>query len=273
MISELCTYDLATGAIHVVLRHEGRIEAPNWHPDGYLVVNGEGRLWRVALDEPALVAIDVGRIGGLNNDHGLSPDGLTLAISAKSETGASCVYLLPAAGGEPSRVTPEVPSWWHSWSPDGSRLAYASMRDSGPVAIRTCALDGSDEVLVTDAFDHADGPDYSPDGRWVWFNGERDGMVDLWRAHPDGSGLERMTTRSTVDWFPHPSPDGRHVLYLAYASGTLGHPADREVALMLMPASGGEATEAVRLRGGQGSINVPCWAPDSRGFAFMRYPA
>ena len=273
MTSELCIHDLRTGETRVVLRHDGLIEAPNWHPQEYLIVNGEGRLYRVPLDAPALHPIDTGSVGALNNDHGLSPDGATLAISAKSETGASCIYLLPVAGGEPVRVTPLTPSWWHSWSPDGLRLAYASARGAGPVAIRTCRLDGSDEVLVTDAFDHADGPDHTPDGAWIWFNGERDGSVDLWRIRPDGTGAERMTSRATVDWFPHPSPDGRLVLYLAYPAGTLGHPAGREVALMLMPADGGEAREAVRLRGGQGTINVPCWAPDSSAFAFMRYPA
>ena len=276
MISELCIHDLETGKARVVLAHEGLLEAPNWHPEGFLLVNGEGRLFRVALEAPALVEVSTGRIGGLNNDHGLSPDGRTLAISGKTETGKSCVYVLPVGGGEPVRVTPEVPSWWHGWSPDGGRIAYASMRGDGPVAIRTCALDGSDERLVTDAFDHADGPDYDPEGL-IWFNGEREGSVDVWIVRPDGSDLVPMTDGPSVDWFPHPSPDGAHVLFLAYPAGTLAHPAMLEVELRLMPRIGGPSRVVERIagahRGGQGTINVPCWAPDSSAFAFMRYRA
>lgn len=272
MISELCLHDPASGGTRVLLRHEGHIEAPNWHPDGFLLVNGDGRLFRVPLDAPALHPVPTGRVSGLNNDHGLSPDGRTLALSAKSETGpASCIYLVPVEGGEPVRVTERVPSWWHGWSPDGARLAYVGVRDGGPVRPYTCALDGSDERLLADGFDHVDGTDYSPDGAWVWFNGEREGAVDLWRVRPDGSDLERMTEGPSVDWFPHPSPDGRHVLFLAYPPGTRGHPGGLDVELRLMPAGGGEARTVERLHGGQGTINVPCWAPDASGFAFMRF--
>lgn len=275
MISELCILDVGTGETRVILRHEGHIEAPNWHPDGWLLVNGEGRLFRVPLEAPELVAVDTGFAVACNNDHGISPDGRRIVISDKTRTDASCIYLLPIEGGEPERVTPQGPSWWHGWSPDGARLAYAGARDGGPdggpVLVYTCALDGSDEVCLTPGFEHVDGPDYSADGRWIWFNGERDGSVDLWRVRPDGSAMERMTKGDSVDWFPHPSPDGRHVVYLAYPTGTQGHPGGLDVGLRLMPQAGGESRELCRLHGGQGTINVPSWAPDGRAFAFMRY--
>ena len=272
MRSELCIHELGTSETTVLLVHDGIIEAPNWHPDGYLLVNGDGRLVRVPLGAPALEEVPTGRVTGLNNDHGLSPDGRTLAISGKSETGKSCIYVMPIAGGEPIRVTAQVPSWWHGWSPDGERLAYAGVRcANGPVSLYTCRVDGSDEVCVAEDFDHIDGPDYTPDGCWIWFNGEADGRVDLWRIRPDGFGRERMTDGDTVDWFPHPSPDGTQVLFLAYPPGTRGHPANLDVALRIMPAQGGESREVAALFGGQGTINVPCWAPDGRRFAFMRF--
>ena len=277
MISELCTYDLASATVTVVLRHDGQIEAPNWHPEGALVVNGSGRLYRVALDAPSLVPVDTGFATGLNNDHGLSPDGRKLALSDKVETGKSCIYLMDWAahgtGGVLTRVTERVPSWWHGWSPDGMRLVYAAVRDQGPVSIWSCKLDGSDERCVARDFDHADGPDYSADGQWVWFNGERDGAVNLWRVRPDGTDLQQMTDDTAVNWFPHPSPDGAHVVYLAYPPGTRGHPGGLDVTLCLLPQRGGASREVVALRGGQGSINVPSWAPDSHAFAFVRYPA
>lgn len=269
MQSEVCLSDLS-GDVEVVLQTSLHLEAPNWHRDGYLILNGGGRLWRLPLETGELGPIDTGFAARLNNDHGLSPDGTTLAISDATEEGKSCIYLLPVGGGQPGRVTGRVPSWWHGWSPDGQRLAYAAAR-GGPVTICTCRLDGSDEVELTPGFDHCDGPDYSADGEWVWFNGERDGSVDLWRVRPHGSDLERMTREETVDWFPHPSPCGRHLVYLAYPPGTKGHPGEKDVALRLMPQDGGESREIVRLHGGQGTINVPSWAPDGERFAFVRY--
>jgi Tol biopolymer transport system component len=271
MRSELCIHDLESGETSVLLAQDGVIEAPNWHPDGFLLVNGGGRLFRVPLEAPSLREVPTGAVGGLNNDHGISPDGRWVAISAHGEDRRSCIWVMPVEGGEPRRVTPLVPSWWHGWSPDGERLAYVAARDGGPILPFTCRLDGSDETLLVGGFDHVDGTDYSPDGAWIWFNGERDGRVDLWRVRPDGTDLERMTSGETVDWFPHPSPDGARVLFLAYPPGTKGHPAMLDVALCLMPAEGGEAQVVVRLRGGQGTINVPCWAPDGRRFAFVRF--
>ncbi len=270
MISELCLCGL-DGGVEVLLRHDGHIEAPNWHPDGYLVVNGDGRLFRVPLDAPALEPIDTGFANRCNNDHGLSPDGRMLVISDQSQTPKSCIYTLPVSGGAPTRVTEHTPSWWHSWSPDGTRLAYAAARGDGPVALHTCALDGSDERQVTDGFVHVDGPDYTPDGAWIWFNGETSDGVNLWRIRPDGSYAEQMTDSANVDWFPHPSPDGQHVVWLCYPPGTTGHPGGLDVTLKIMPQKGGAGRVLTELHGGQGTINVPSWAPDSARFAFMRY--
>lgn len=269
MRSELCIYDLRTEAVSVVLSHDGHIEAPNWHPSGDLYVNGGGRLFRVPLGELRLEVMETGFAVKLNNDHGLSPDGQWIAVTDKVETGRAAIYRLPVAGGVPERLVGEVPSWWHGWSPDGRAICYAGVRDAG-VTVFAKPLDGVEVCLAT-GFDHADGPDFSADGAWVWCNGERDGAVDLWRVHPDGTGLERMTEGPTVDWFPHPSPCGAHVLYLAYPAGTAGHPGGLDVTLRLMPQDGGASREVVRLWGGQGTINVPCWAPDGRAFAFMRF--
>lgn len=271
MISELCIFDLATGQTGILFRHEGHIEAPNWHPEGYLIVNGGGRLFRVPLGDPTLEVIDTGFAQACNNDHGISPDGSKLVISDSSLTDKSCIYTLPISGGVPQRVTEHVPSYWHGWSPDGRTLAYVGRRE-GPFALYTCPVAGGPEICIAESFDHIDGPDYTPDGQWIWFNGEKEGRVDLWRVRPDGSDLQQMTDDAVVNWFPHPSPDGKHVLYLAYPEGTKGHPAGIGVGLHLMPAVGGQPKVLCYLYGGQGTINVPCWAPDSQRFAFMRYP-
>lgn len=271
MPSHLCIFDLESGTSRTVLTTHRHIEAPNWTPDGQaLIVNAAGRLYRVALDTPALELIDTGFAQGCNNDHGISPDGTKLAISDKTETGQSSIYLLPIGGGTPRRVTRNVPSYWHGWSPDGATLAYTAKRGA-TFQIYTCGIDGGEETQLTRDFDHCDGPDYTPDGAWIWFNGERSGAVDLWRMRPDGSDLQQMTHDADVNWFPHPSPDGRQIAYLAYPPGTTGHPGGLDVELRLMPADGGAFTALHGLYGGQGTINVPSWAPDSRQFAFVAY--
>ncbi|KFB10898.1 TolB family protein [Nitratireductor basaltis] len=272
MKSFLEIYDFGTQTSRTVWQTPDHVEAPNWSPDGsFLVFNGSGLIYRLDLSEDAQpVRIDTGFATGCNNDHGISPDGLLLVISDKTETGKSCIYTLPIDGGTPQRVTEEVPSWWHGWSPDGSRHAYTAVRD-GTFMICTCAVDGGNEIQVVGGGGHYDGPDYTPDGQWIWFNSDREGGMQLWRVRPDGSDLQKMTDDERVNWFPHPSPDGKQVLYLAYEEGTEGHPADREVELRLMPAEGGAPRTLISLFGGQGTINVPCWSPDSGSIAYVRY--
>ncbi|WP_370160633.1 TolB family protein [Limimaricola soesokkakensis] len=272
MKSEICIWR-TDGTVTRRLSCAGRIEAPNWCADGAILVNAEGRLWSLAPVAERLEPVETGFATRLNNDHAPAPDGSVIAISDKVETGASCIYLVPMAGGAPRRLTRQVPSWMHGWSPDGRQLVHAGARDGGPVGIYLTDVETGTERCVTAGFDHADGPDFSADGQWIWFNGERDGAVDIWRIRPDGTEAERMSDGPGVDWFPHPSPDGRHVVHLRYPPGTKGHPADLDVALWLMPQSGGAGREIVQMRGGQGSINVPSWAPDSSAFAFVRYPA
>ena len=271
MKSLLQVYDLAGGQIETLLELDGHYEAPNWHQNrNELLINGGGRLYRVPLDDPALHLVDTGFCKALNNDHGISPDGSAFYITDKTETGKACIYKMPLDGGVPQRLTENVPSYWHGVSPDGLTLTYAGFRD-GVCQIMTAHTDGSNETVLTQGFTHCDGPDFSGCGQWIWFNGEKDGAVDLWRMRLDGSALQQMTDDSRINWFPHPSPDGRHVLYLSYPEGTKGHPANMQVRLRLMPAEGGDARDLVNLFGGRGTLNVPCWAADSRRFAFVSY--
>lgn len=271
MKSELVLFDIVDGSEQVLLAIDRHIEAPNWHPDGScLIVNGGGRLYSVDIAKPELEVIDTGFAVRCNNDHGISPDGTMLVISDGTQNGQSAIYTLPVSGGVPKPVTSHTPSYWHGWSPDGRTLAYVGKRTEG-FDVYTISVDGGEERCLIDGFDHCDGPDYTPDGEWIWFNGERESEVDLWRMRTDGSDLQKMSDDEFVNWFPHPSPDGKSVLYLAFPPGTKGHPANLHVSLCMVPAAGGEPQILTTLLGGQGTINVPCWAPDSRRFAFMRY--
>ena len=268
MTSRLAIFDLNSRTTETVLTDPGIIEAPNWAPDPRaLIVNKEGRLFRVDLDRPELAMIDTGFATSCNNDHGLSPDGRLLAISDRSKTDASCIYVLPVGGGRPRRVTRKVPSYWHGWSPEGHTLAYVGKRGDA-FDIYTVGVDGGAETRLTNGFEHTDGPDYSRDGQWIWFNGQRNDVMDLWRIKPDGTDLEQMTNDAATNWFPHPNPKGDRVLYIAYAPKTPGHPRDHDVSLRLLQ-SDGSIDVLYEMIGGQGSINVPCWSPDGTKFAFV----
>eukprot|EP00045_Choanoeca_perplexa_P001120 m.18058 g.18058 ORF g.18058 m.18058 type:complete len:275 (-) comp10743_c0_seq1:38-862(-) len=273
MTSIISLYTLDTSTTDDIFVTDSLIEAPNWTPDGTaLIVNGQGKLWRIPLDEPSLQPIDTGHLAKLNNDHGITPDGMTYAVTDKTETGKSCIYTLPTNGGPATRITQSVPSYWHGISPDGGTHIYCGFRDD-VINIFTTPFEGGAERALTSGPGHKDGPDITPDGTWVWFNGDMSGSMNLWRVRMDGSGLEMMTNDEHVNWFPHPSPCGEHILYLAYPPGTQGHPRNLDVELRIMPAAGGSSRTVVKLFGGQGTINVPCWSPDGSRFAFMRYEA
>ncbi|CAN7360298.1 hypothetical protein LJR235_002045 [Pararhizobium sp. LjRoot235] len=266
---EICT--LETGESRVVWQTEQLVEAPNWSPDGQsLVINGDGLLYRLPLSggEPAL--IDTGFARTCNNDHGISPDGKTIVISDKTEFGASTIYTLAATGGLPRQVTQNRPSYWHGWSPDGTTLAYCGIRDQ-VFDIYTIPIEGGDETRLTFGEGRNDGPDYSHDGKWIYFNSSRTGRMQIWRVRPDGSEVRRITDSEFGDWFPHPSPDGKHLLVLSYDGDVFDHPRDLDVRLRLMDPDGGNARVLFELFGGQGTINVPNWSPDGRAFAFVRY--
>jgi Tol biopolymer transport system component len=144
------------------------------------------------------------------------------------------------------------------------------------VNIFTIPAAGGPDTRLTHVAVPNDGPEYSPDGRWIYFNSElaasKPGHAQVFRMRPDGTGVEQLTFDSRVNWFPHFSPDGRHVAYLSYPEGTVGHPPDKHVLLRLMSPNGTEERGLAAFFGGQGTINVNSWAPDSKRLAFVSYP-
>jgi Tol biopolymer transport system component len=270
--STLETIAIASKDRRVIRHARERLEAPNWSRDGkHLVFNRGGLLFTLPVEGGEPTPIDTGFATRCNNDHGLSPDGTLLAISDQSRgDGKSVIYVLPAVGGTPRRVTAKAPSYWHGWSPDGKTLAYCAERN-GEFDVYTIPAEGGEERRLTTAPGLDDGPDYSPDGQWIYFNSERTGTMQIHRMRPDGAEQQRMTSDGYADWFPHPSPDGRWVAFLSYEKGVRGHPANKDVMLRMMPAGGGEIQVLAKLFGGQGTINVPSWSPDGTRLAFVSY--
>jgi TolB protein len=250
----------------------GHFEAPNWMRDGSaFLFNRDGHIERLAVNAGKPEVIDTGIANRCNNDHGISPDATHLAISDNSqEDHNSVVYIVPIGGGTPRRITQKSPSYWHGWSPDGKTLAFVGQRN-GEFDIYAIPVTGGEEKRLTTAKGLDDGPEYSPDGKYIYFNSERTGHMQIWRMKADGSEQEQVFSDDFNNWFPHLSPDGQWMVFLTYEADVSGHPENKNVMLRLMSLGDKKITVLAKLFGGQGTINVPSWSPDSKRLAFVSY--
>jgi TolB protein len=288
LVNTLETINVQSGdrrVVHVATQ-TGRLEAPNWFPDGTntLFFNDGGKLYKIQAEPPGTPPnpkrlkvpepVNLGILTRINNDHGITLDGKTWAISDQSQTVGtgrpSLIYTVPAGGGDARRLTEQGPSYFHGWSPDGKRLAYCAERN-GNFDVYTISADGGAETRLTTADGKDDGPEYSPDGQYIYFNSERTGAMQIWRMKVDGSDQEQITKDDAENWFPHVSPDGRFLAFLTYDKGVGDHPENKDVALRLRDQTTGAVRVLAKLFGGQGTINVASWSPNSRYLAFVSY--
>jgi Tol biopolymer transport system component len=283
--SKITIYDLSTKQNRTLYTADQVIEAPNWSRDGkHLLVNTNGNLYKlpVADADPKLEKVELGDGGWrLNNDHDITRDGKLLAFSASSPNSRqSQVWVAGGDGSHPKLLTPNSPSYFHGWSPDAKFLAFVGQRNGKWTLFRVPVEGGPEQPLTSKGYD--DGPEYSPDGKYIYFNTNRSGTWDIWRIPADGGGpddakAERVTSDEVEDWFPHFSPDGKHMLVFGFPAGTPNHNDKMEgVVLRIMPTPGKTLKPAkpevlVKFFGGQGTINVNSWSPDSKKFAYVVY--
>jgi TolB protein len=266
--------DVGTGRRRAVFRSDRPIQAPNWTKDErFLLYNVDGRIDRLELATGTVSTLDTGSARANNNDHVLSFDGERLGISHQraEDKDESVVSVLPAKGGTPRRVTAKAPSYLHGWSPDGRSLVYTGERD-GNYDIYRADVEGGNEVRLTSALGLDDGPEYTPNGKFIYFNSARTGTMRIWRMRPDGSDQEPVTDGEFHDWFPHISPDGSRLVFLSFGKDVAAddHPFYRQVYIRMMPLDGSAPPKVVAyVYGGQGTINVPSWAPDAKSIAFV----
>lgn len=274
--STLETIAISSKDRKVIYVKRAHFEAPNWSRDGkYFLFNQAWRIMKLPVTGGEPVALDTGFATRNNNDHGISFDGKWLAISDQSqEQRRSLIYVVPIEGGTPRRVTQLAPSYWHGWSPDGKTLVYCAERN-GNFDVYAIPFEGGEEKRLTTATGLDDGPEYSPDGQYIYFNSVRTGRMQIWRMKPDGSEQTQITDDHYNNWFAHPSPDGKWLVFLSFEPNVEGHPANKDVMLRLLPlmppVGGGEIQVLAKLFGGQGTINVPSWSPDSKQLAFVSY--
>ena len=287
LYSTLEVISLASTDRRVVYIAPERFEAPNWMPDGkHLLFNRNGRINIIAVSGGAPHVLDTGFATRCNNDHLISPDGTQLGISDNSqENHESLVYIVPIDGGTPRRITQKSPSYLHGWSPDGKTLAFVGERNGDFDIYAVPAAGGpaasEEETRLTTAKGLDDGPEYTRDGHYIYFNSERTGHMQIWRMKADGSEQEQVTFGENNDWFPHISPDGQWMVFLTYDKSVSGHPENKDVSLRLMSLKDASAPSAsfkntkitilAKLFGGQGTMNVPSWSPDGKQLAFVSY--
>ncbi len=275
--SHLQILDTKTGKVTLVASFPYVIEAPNWSRDGKnLIYNSGGKLYSIPVTGGESVYIPTGDATYCNNDHVLSFDGKGLAVSSSSkEERGSRIYTLTLEGGDAKLITPLAPSYLHGWSPDGKTLCYCAERN-GEYDVYTIDVEGkTPEKRLTTTPGLDDGPEYSPNGKYIWFNSVRSGLMQVYRMKSDGSQQTQMTHDEDLNsWFPHVSPNGKKVIFIAYHKGDLEpgeHLPNKNVVLRVMNSNGKKLRTVHSLFGGQGTINVNSWAPDSRRVAFVSY--
>ena len=277
--SHLEIMDVTTGHRKILYSAPNSLQAPNWTPDNkYLIFNsltpGENLLYRYDLASGAITKLNTGFANQNNNDHVLSYDGKMLAISNHvGEKRTSTIFMLPVAGSDnPTKITSEENghSYLHSWSPDNKKLVFTGQRNK-EWNIVSIDIATKKETNLTEDATLDDGPEYSPDGKYIYFNSVRTGTMQLWRMKPDGSEEEQVTFDEYNNWFPHFSPDGKWILYVSFPKDIdpTSHPFYKKIYLRLMPAAGGIPRTIAYIYGGQGTINVPSWSPDSKKIAFV----
>ena len=276
-----CRMEIMTvsdGKRKIIFEKPGRFEAPNWMPDGKkLLFNMDGSLYKIPVEGGDPEKLNTDFADNNNNDHGISFNGKLLAISHHRKGlpgGGSTVYFLPVRGGVPKLITENTPSYFHGWAPNNKEVVYVAMRNGKTVYnLYRNSINGGKEVALTDikAGEHVDGCEYSPDGKYIYYNGNHTGSMQIWRIKPDGSGREQLTFDNYNNWFPHISPDGKWMVIISFSPDIdpNSHPSYKRVMLRILPASGGEPRVLAYLYGGQGTINVSSWSPDSKQIAFV----
>ena len=269
--------DVHTGMREVLFESEHSVQAPNWTVDGReLIYNANGYLYRYDIENGRISYLNTGFAINNNNDHVITFDGTQIAIShhVPEDSNQSTIYILPIEGSDhPKQVTGTGlgHAFLHGISPDNQTVIFTGWRNE-KYDIYAADVNTMEETQLTDTPFLDDGSEYSPDGEFIYFNSNRTGAMQLWRMRADGSEETQITFDENFnDWFPHISPDGEWILFLSYGTDVASgdHPFYKHVTLRLMPVSGGEPVIVAYLYGGQGTINVPSWSPDSRYVGFV----
>jgi len=193
--------------------------------------------------------------------HPDSTDRRILFVSTRD--GLEDIYSMNPDGSDVQRLTETTGedrgSRVPAWSPDGTRVVFASNRDDGGATnLYVMAADGSNLSRLTDhdGWDYV--PDWSPDGNKIAFMSNRDGPPEIYLMDADGSNVERLTfleKGSNLLCCPDWSPDGTMIAFHAVGEGA-------GFQIHVMDADGGNMRVL-----GRGAL--PRWSPDGSRIAFV----
>jgi serine/threonine protein kinase len=261
---------VATGERKVV--HRGGYY-PRYVPTGHILYVHEGTLFALPFDVDKLEATgsQMPVLEGLETNAGqgsaqyaVSDNGLLVYLEGANELEPFPIVWADREGrsqtlwGAPGIYgTPRL-------SPDGNRLAVSVQRGSNwDVWVYDLERDVATRVTFGEAYD-AD-PVWSPDGRWIAYEGEIDGVDGIFRKRTDGTGDAEMLMEPGKQTFPAPqswSADGRHL-----AIQSAGEGGQTDIWILPIDEDGG-AGEPEAFAKTQFEENSPSFSPDGRWLAY-----
>ena len=147
-----------------------------------------------------------------HNNHGdtLGPCGQGKIAFASVRDGYAAfhneIYVMNADGSGQTRLASNsATDYQPAWSPNGSKIAFASDRD-GNFEVYVMNADGSGQTRLTSNPADDFYPAWSPDGSRIAFTSERDGNGEVYVMNADGSGLTKLTSNSAEDYYPDWGP-------------------------------------------------------------------
>jgi Tol biopolymer transport system component len=186
-------------------------------------------------------------------DPAWSPNGRRI-VFARDPDGSgpidSELWIMRADGSRERQLTNnEVDDFEPAWSPNGRRIAFDRDTDPNP-APEAADFDifdirprGGGERQLTDAAGFDGGPNYSPDGKKIAFDSERDGDPDVWVMRRDGTHPKQLTgedpAEEAVDILSAYSPDGK---FIAFSTNRDSTPEAENFEVYVMRADGSDAT-------------------------------
>ncbi len=185
------------------------VGSPNCMDDGKkLLFNPGGSLYTLPVEGGTPEKLNTVNVKSIDNDLLISFNAKMPGISNSLEGlpgGSSTVYTLPMSGGEPRLITEDTPSRFHGWSPDGKEVVIAGKPNGSQVynLLKIFRAETKESALTDNISGHVDRPEFSPDGKYIYYNANATGTMQTGRMKPGGSDQELLTLDQYHNWFAH----------------------------------------------------------------------
>ncbi|RMG67448.1 MAG: hypothetical protein D6715_04725, partial [Calditrichaeota bacterium] len=250
------------------------VQDPAWSPDGrrlaIVEVMGTGistsKLWTLKLDGRDLWPLTDAT--SFDRKPLWSADGKRI-VFVSDRGGSSDIWWLPldangGAAGPAKALTTGVGVGAIALSVDGKKLAYEKIVQTSSIWSMPMSKEGlltlKDAKLISAENNLIENAAISPDGKWLAFDSNRAGNVDIWIMKTDGSDQRQVTTDPSHDWWPTWSPDSKRIAFHSLRSG------NRDI--WVKPVAGGAAKQ---LTSDPGKDWLANWSSNSEEIAFTSF--